>query len=447
MPTPDELFLAYRQAKTTLFFERRGVGLLDLARFERHLPNRLDALATALSPNNTWFDNLPPGNLWITPKKLRSPHPDLFRPDAPNVTRIGPLRPSADLDVQVRYIPSPECAIVEVLFLWEFGPALESLLSRNAIGYRLDLRHNRLIPTRRWLFEYWPRRYEEFRTAPIDAALRAIRKNGAALVLSADLADFYDTIDPSFLISPAFLQELHSSLHEVDLPAYQRAASSLLRLYSTFRHLAARRTGLPWPTGIPIGCLTSRLVANLALTTLDRAIERHPGTRCYRRYVDDFVIVARTDDSDPGDLDRVITTYIPHVTVQAGAFQLKGHELLRHGSKLTIQRAKCRAHHLIGTPGRDFLLAIRNDFGRLVSERRAFLDPSVLSESTFQNLVRVGAPGRPLTALRDVDRSRLEHFALSTRLRTLARARFHPCQQQARRRFGSVRSNRGPQVS
>ena len=421
MPTRDELYLAYRHAKATIFFERRGVGLLDLARFERDLPSRLDALATTLSENDGWFDGLPSGHLWITPKRLRSPDPDLFCSDATNVTRIGPVRTSADLDVQVRYIPSPECAIVEVLFLWRFGPVLQSLLSLNAIGYRLDLRHDRLIPTRRWLFEYWPRRYEEFRRAPIDAALRELTKNGAVLVLSADLADFYDTIDPAFLLSRDFVGELQSSHHEIDLTEYHRAASSLLRLYTHFRRLAVHRTGLQWETGIPIGCLTSRLVANLALATLDRSIEDREQTRCYRRYVDDFVIVASTDDSDPGDLDHVISTYIPHIEVTTGVFQFKSNELLRHGSKLTIQKAKCRAHHLIGTPGRDFLLAIRNDFGRLVSEGRAFLDPSVLAESTFQNIVRAGALGRPLTVLRDVDRPQLEHFALSTRLRTLER--------------------------
>lgn len=421
MPTTDELFLAYRHAKATLFFERRGVGLIDLARFESHLSARLHDLSLLLSRNDGWFDQLPAGHLWITPKKLHLPNPHHPATSADAVRRIGAPQPPVDLDIQLRYIPSPECAIVEVLFLWQFGPALQSLLSRRALAHRLKVRRNRVSRTSRWLFEYWRRAYEQFRTIPIDHALQELQSTGSVLVVSADLASFYDTVDPSFLLSDTFLAELESSTHPPDLTLYRRATASLLQFYAAFRGLARRRTGLDWPTGIPIGAITSRLVANLALATFDRAVEDQPTTVCYCRYVDDFVIVIRTDESDPGALDRVVQTYVPCASVHpdTGAFELNADSLLRSGSDFTIQRAKCRAYHLIGPPGRDFLSAIRNDFGRLVSEGRAFLDPDVLSDDTFQELIRVGAPGRPLTVLRDVDRSRLEHSALSTRLRSL----------------------------
>ena len=420
MPSRDELFLAYRQAKTALFFERRGVGLMDLARFEHKLKERLDALAAVLLKNGGWFDGLRPGELWIVPKKLRS------KKEENAVTCIGAKREQSDLDVQIYYIPSPECAIVEVLFLWQFGPVLQSVLSKNAIGHRLDVRGNRLSPTRRWLFDYWPKRYDEFRTAPIDNAMHELRKNRSVLVLAADLANFYDTIDPSFLLTDDFVAELKSSNQEIDFSEYLLATASLLRYYSAFRDLAGRRTGLEWSVGIPIGALTSKVVANLALATLDRAIEEKGETLCYRRYVDDFVIVARAEQSNPGILDQVVTKYIPRVRDDGdGVLGLDSDSLSRKGSKFKIRREKCKAYHLSGAPGRDFLSAVRKDFKRLVSEDRAFLDPSVLLddrlESKFENLIRAGVPGRPLTVLRDVDRSRLEHYALSTRLRSLER--------------------------
>jgi hypothetical protein len=34
-PTISDLYLAFRQAKTALYFERRGVGLLEIAKYER----------------------------------------------------------------------------------------------------------------------------------------------------------------------------------------------------------------------------------------------------------------------------------------------------------------------------------------------------------------------------------------------------------------------------
>ena len=422
MPTRDELFLAYRQAKAALFFERRGVGLVDLARFEHNLTQRLDALALSLSENGGWFDGLPEGEVWVVPKRLR--------PRVDNgVIRIGgkPSKSVAPgLDIQIRFAPSPECAIVEVLFLWQFGPMLESLLSRSALGYRLDLRRGRLSRTRRWLFEYWPKRYEEFRTTPISVAMKELSVGHSVLLFSADLTSFYDTVDPSFLRSDEFLRELEAPVRindgtSLDIAEYRSAIDSLLRFYSRFQQRAARRTGLDWSIGIPIGALTSRVVANLALATLDQSIEARESTRWYGRYVDDFVIVARVNQEEIGDLDQVILNYVPHVQSENATWRLNETTLQRRDSEFRIQKAKCKAHHLSGVSGRAFLASVRKDFGRLVSERRAFLDPAVLLEDGLPSLVRAGPPGRPLTVLRDADRSRLEHFELSTKLRSLER--------------------------
>ena len=428
MPTRDELYLAYRQAKITLFFDRRGVGLIDLAKFESELEKNLDELGFVHSENGGWFDALPVGEVWVVPKRLGS----IAQEDIA-ITRIGsgPVDSySRDLEVQVRLSPSPQVAIVEVLFLWQFGPFLESILSSNAVGYRLDIRENTLIRTRRWLFEYWQRRYEEFRTAPITAAEKELTDNGSVLVLSADLASFYDTVDPSFLISNMFIDALtegkNQSHSSIDYATYRDAASSLIRYYSRFRAIAARRTGLEWKTGIPIGSITGRVVANLSLATLDWAIERTKGTLCYRRYVDDMVIVARPSSSSYDNLDAVIEERIPHVERDGDTYQFDVDALHRYGSSFMVQKAKCKAYYLQGPRGHRFLSAIRRDYGRLVSENRAFLDNSVLADRVTEDatgsLLRVGVSDRALTVLRDVDRLKLEHFNLSTRLRSIERA-------------------------
>ena len=428
MPTRDDLFLAYRQAKITLYFDRRGVGLLDLARFEERLEDNLDDLARTLESNGGWFDGLPIGEVWIVPKRIRARH----AVDT-TVTRIGAKlvdAPPPDLDVQIRLSPSPQVAIIEVLFLWRFGPQLDSLLSPNAIGNRLDLREGTLVPTRRWLFKYWQEQYQEFKTAPITSAASELRENGSVLVLSADLASFYDTVDPSFLLNDSFVDELTSSNRSrraVDVLDYRTAVASLVRFYTSYQDLAARRTGLEWRTGIPIGSVSSRLVANVSLATLDREIENRERTLCYRRYVDDIVIVARVErGSVYENIDSIISERIPHVDRISDSYRLNVDSLGRVGSEFSIQKSKCKAYHLAGPDGARFLLAIRNDYSRLVSDNRAFLDRSVLSERVARKdddpILRVGALDRTLTVLRDADRLKLHHFNLSNKLRSIERA-------------------------
>lgn len=264
----SDLYLAYRQAKAALYFERRGVGLVELATFESALAENFARLRAKLEENGGWFAELPLGEVWIVPKKLHAKDMDDDR-----VIRIGrsrdPTSVPRGLDTQLRLSPSPEFAIVEVLFLWRFGPLLESFLSRTVLGYRLDLRRGCVVPTRRWLFEYWPKRYNEFRTVPLQAARRELDSpDGSVVVLSADLAGFYDSIDPSFLLDEAHVQKLinaaDTSAMQFDVAEYTAAVRTLLGLYDEFRQTASRRLGLPLERGVPIGSLTSRIVANLA---------------------------------------------------------------------------------------------------------------------------------------------------------------------------------------
>ena len=416
-PTIADLYLAFRQAKTALYYERRGVGLLSLAQYEEDLPSNLEVLRDKLA-GGSWFDALDVGEVWVVPKRLNDE-----LPDPPGIVRIGAPSENGDpvLDVQLRLSPSPEFATAELLYLREFGPALESLLSDNAIGYRLDLRNGQLDPYRRWSFEYWPRRYEEFRSVPLNHARTALEKpDQSVVVVSADLASFYDSIDPSFLLSDSFVAAL-AAASPVDVGAYTQATTSLLAALARFRDRASKRLGLPVTTGIPIGSLTSRVVANVALATLDAHVEAVQSVLCYRRYVDDLVIVAKVEGTVT--VGGVLAELLPVVDPDEDVVLLDSEGLDRAGSELQLQQRKVRVHHLQGEPGQDFVDAVLADFDRLVSRSKSFVDSTSLLQDGATHLIRAGeGEGSPLRVLRDADRTKLERFALSTSLKTLERA-------------------------
>lgn len=419
-PTIADLYLAFRQAKTALYFEKRGIGLLDLAAYEQDLPKRLKVLQGKLV-NGAWFDELEVGRTWIVPKRLRA------NQDADDgVVRIGAPQQHAagrPLDIQVRLSPHPEFAIVEVLYLWRFGGRLDALLSkRDVLGYRLDLREQRIVPHRRWIFEYWPPRYQQFRTAPLGAAKSALKRGDQVLIISGDLASFYDTVCPSFLLGDQFVAELQArGFHQAGIDEYKRATASLLRAYHRFHAEASRGAATPINVGVPIGALTSRVVANLSLAPLDYHVTSRPGVLCYRRYVDDLVIVAKAEEGEPG-LVGTLRRFLPLLEGDDDVLRLDISALGRHGSEFQLQKRKIRVHHLAGVPGTDFIDAVASDFEHAVSERRAFVDSATLVGDGLTHLVRAReAEGSPLRVLRDADRARLERFALSTSLQSLER--------------------------
>ncbi len=419
-PTIADLYLAFRQAKTALYFEKRGVGLRELAAYERDLPRNLKALKLKIAKGQ-WFDKLKIGETWLVPKKLHvndDGDEGVVRIGAPRKRPVG--RP---VDIQLRLSPHPEFAIVEVLYLWRFGGLLDALLSKKEVlGYRLDLRQQQVVPHRRWLFEYWPKQYQAFRTAPLDAAKNALKQGEGTLIISGDLASFYDTVEPSFMTSEQFVDALFAkAAQQGNVAEYRRATASLLRAYERFREESSRRAAARIKLGVPIGALTSRVVANLSLAPLDRHVLSQPGVLCYRRYVDDLAIVAKAGDTERGLVDTM-RQFLPLLDGDDDILRLNVDALGRSGSEFQLQKAKVRVHHLAGVPGTDFVEAVASDFAKAVSERRAFVDSSTLVGDGVTHLIRAGeAEGSPLRVLRDADRARLERFALATSLYSLER--------------------------
>lgn len=98
------------------------------------------------------------------------------------------------------------------------------------------------------------------------------------------------------MLSDQFVAELHAAgAPQPDVDEYKRATGSLLRAYGRFHMAASSRAATRIRVGVPIGALTSRVIANLSLAPLDGHVASRPGVLCYRRYVDDLVIVAKAD--------------------------------------------------------------------------------------------------------------------------------------------------------
>ena len=172
---------------------------------------------------------------------------------------------------------------------------------------------------------------------------------------------------------------------------------------------------------MPIGGISSRLVANASLATLDRRISSDPDVLCYRRYVDDIVIVSRASGAPPAP-QQVVERFFPTAPARDGVLRLDVHQLQRAGCEFELQKSKIRVHHLSGVEGLDFVSAIEEDFAQVVSERRSFVDPAVLIEDGASKLIRARQKqGTPIRVLRDADRVRLEHFTTSNTLRSLER--------------------------
>jgi len=421
-PARDILLLAYRQAKQALVAEKSAVGLEAIADFEMQLPQRLRELRQNLA-SDQWFDQLVPGSVAVIPKAVRTD----ARPD--EIVRVGEEHSDKfDLSVRLQLVPSPQFSIAEVLYLWEFGPALEALLEESCVGYRLKRVSvtGAMDPHDRDLYEYWPAAFERYREDPIRTARAALKSGDRILIISTDVANYFDSIVPRFLTSKRFVESVASRCkglgRKFDSARYLVATKSLLRAFGRFRKLRLEFGNLDVTMGVPIGSLTSRLIGNVVLASFDAKVSGAASVICYRRYVDDIVVVRtlgpgekiarRADAMDglfPGFLEK-------------GDVSLFRDPLTK--VQLTLKNEKTRIHELHGEIGVDFLHAVQQNFSVVASERRAFFGNVERLEQEVDSVVDLFGPDQldRIPRLRDADHFTLRRFIASAVVLGLQRA-------------------------
>ncbi|HEY6908730.1 MAG TPA: RNA-directed DNA polymerase, partial [Myxococcales bacterium] len=424
-PTLENVLLAFRQAKNTVAAERDFVGRMDLARFEMRLGTRLGQLQRLLG-DGQWFDQIGIGGLLVLPKAVNR-----TSKEQDNIVRIGvPLHGNLTMKVRFQLAPSPEFATAEVLYLWEFGGALEAMLDDSCLGYRLKrvAQDGTMDQYDRSVYEYWPAYFERYRSDPIAVARQALKSTQSVLVTSTDVVSFFDSIDPRFLIDDSFVSRIAIAAAHKHRPfstkRFVAATTSLLRRFREFRELRREAGSYDGDdgVGIPIGALTSRVFANVALSSVDSHIQRLPHVLLYRRYVDDIVIVSHPADvSDVVDAPQVLGSLFPGFSSvnRRDRFVVPATR-----ASFDLNADKTRVHLLQGAVGLHFLSAVQRSFSAVTSERRAFIGDVGRLTSEFAAIKLSGndpdgAEGLP--RLRDADRFTLRRFMSGAYVRALER--------------------------
>jgi hypothetical protein len=415
-----ELFLAYRQAKQALYQEQRTPDRLDIAEAEARLPDRLFGVRRNLL-RGRWFDGLPLGTLWLPIKNaVHSKKRDtgVVVVDGPSTKKLRRL------NVRLHLTPSLEFSTVEAVWLWKFGPALEATLTAAARGNRLDLRARgkEFDLQGRDPFQFWPKAYKRFRDDGLSIAKGLLRTpRGTCIVATFDLAAYYDEIHPSFLIRKSFVSEVTKAASEkgisFDAAEYLNSTRSLLAAFRRYRNQRTRLLGIATSTGVPIGSLTARVIANVALSKLDEHVLARPGLEYYARYVDDILIVATNGGRTTGSRTpkTIASDFLPVVKRSKNAeILLDSTQLGRPGSRFALQTKKLKVYELTGRPGRDFIATIERDVRLISSERRDLISRDGLEAESPLSALLVGADDKnPVQVLRDVDRVKVERYAAS----------------------------------
>lgn len=195
---------------------------------------------------------------------------------------------------------SIELHIISVLWIMKKGFELDRGLYTNCFGNRLILNKNKdAIVQGSSLFKPYPRQYQKWRDSAIEVARTCLSKNENVHILNLDIKDFFYSVRipieeiGSELPFPSPSENLYiifAKIHEY----FTKLLVYKYKYPYNLKNEVLDKKGEISKVVLPIGLLSSFVLANFHLSPFDDKICSQIRPKYYGRYVDDLLIVLST---------------------------------------------------------------------------------------------------------------------------------------------------------
>jgi hypothetical protein len=409
----EDLVRAYRHTKTELYSERTIPSVRALLSYESSLMANLKALQRKLNEAEDAADLLGDsssslvfsdedllGKILHQPKKLdfscdqdsRGSEPHIYVSDAKARWEEMARRRSPSIQYRTVAVPGIEFQIIGTLWTMKVGRLLDEKLLPVCRGNRLKRDDDTTKPEvpgevagpygesdSPGLFRPYYFAYRKWRQDGLNAIQRELENDHRVIAITMDLTSYFHRIDPSFLEDSAFWTEIFGATLDECQERLNRLMCGLLKLW------AARS---PEETGLPVGLLVSRLIANALLHEFDTAVQENLNPIFYARYVDDILLVLRPLGKMQGapSVMKFIADQLGSGVAEVKEDSLTLRLRLKHvgRTRLEFGAGKQRIFDLEGKAGLDLLASIRRDIDELSSEFRLMPDVSEGEDSVLR---------------------------------------------------------------
>ena len=315
MPTIDILKSSFRKLLTYTYFDKSDMVLRrNVASFAKMLgdedaENRIfgQILSVANGENTKLLDEwLEKMSLIFMPKKVNPLKLDKSE-DKYVITNLPPKRVIVDRLLLMTEIPV-ELMIIDIAWILMYGYKVDARLSKNSWGNRIDLAvGDDKVRKGNALFKKYHTQYRKWWQKGVDEANANLKIGKNISIINFDIENYYHSIDFSF---NDFLAEYEKSW-PIDKISENRLTHVLQRIYEKYWELTqssdvevfcGKNTG---KHPLPLGLMSSRILANWYLTPLDNYIVRTYKPYYYGRYVDDCMLVVETQSTSEKSTESI----------------------------------------------------------------------------------------------------------------------------------------------
>ncbi|EKT4487392.1 reverse transcriptase domain-containing protein [Shewanella algae] len=384
--TLQDLGLAYRKAKVDLYYSSHA-SLDMIADYEEALHDKLKALLAKLQGDDeSWVTKSEFIGDWTLATKsvdmsrwleycdkhgngliFSSPADEWAHVCSLLATSNEPVKLKAEFRVMAQC--SLDFHVLSTLWMLEVGHLFDAKLAPCAYGNRLRRTQDgkSINPYSLGTFQPYLKPFRDWRDQGIEAMRVALHADKKVVALTADVSSFYHELNPTFMLDKAFVTDVMGL-------ALTEKQNKLHRLF--IKALQAWAASTPLKKGLPVGLPASAVVANVALTELDRVVEQQLVPLYYGRYVDDILLVMENGASFSSTSELWEWVFarsngkLSWVAGEQGK-QISFQPSYLSDSNIRFANGKNKVFMLAGEPGKTLVESIAHQIHARASEWRA----------------------------------------------------------------------------
>ena len=370
-----ELELAYKKLKSYVYHENFSLDLrMEISRFEqnniaekfKHLESKINEFIASNKEPEELLNGI---NYAVFPKKIKK------EPENELQSFYFSNSNTQDTYSTLKIIPFIKCSveihIISVLWIMKIGRKVDDKLSINCFGNRLFRNDDGKVENDRiHLFQKYYLKYNQWRDEAIKKAKDLHSQDYDVAILNLDIKEYYSSVDFNF-----------DSLIEHVSDDYKWLNLLLSTIHKRF-HSILKGNGILLTDKkiLPIGLLSSSVIANHYLSKFDKIVENKIKPQYYGRYVDDILIVIANPQISKHDKDPVkefIGKYLleqkcwtDNIKVLKSQENISDYEIHLEKNVLVFQDEKVKLYHILSKESIEILNRFESEIIKNSSEFR-----------------------------------------------------------------------------
>jgi len=284
---------AFRKLQSSIYYENNNLSLrYELAQFivgdDISIDDKLGAIKKRIDLGDNFVEELDKIGLQYYPKKISSHSEDKFPSNFITnnfiTNKINIKRYALFCEMSI------ELHLIAVLWVMKYGYLLDKNLDECCMGNRLILDEQKdEIVNGKSFYKPYVNQYKKWWSNAIKKAQQLFEEKSDVTIVNFDLKNYYHSVQLDFdLIENEIgndIKEAH--LHKLFKSIHQRYYDIIKSKNDNMFELVENKYPLP------IGILSSSVLANWYLNEFDKSIEDLLNPAFYARYVDDIIIVLK----------------------------------------------------------------------------------------------------------------------------------------------------------